>query len=153
MNKDGFVSGSDLHNYLTDRNILNAEQADVFLKEMNIQKHQILGFKEFHTKIAENFSNMEARCKDSEFYNVQALKSFDPRKQLKGLKSVREFYTSMKEKVIVRERKKGNYYSYKDRFKYTPQYKNTFVNMRPLRNSKVYYQSLFRQHQNTRIQF
>ncbi len=48
------------------------------------------------------------------------------------------FYEDLREKIKVKE-KENNFWSYNDKYKYNPPFKNTFANFRPSKNSNNFY--------------
>lgn len=103
QDKDGYVSGNDICEYLVGNNIVTQCEAHSFLKQLGVKKDQFLYHKDFHGKVYENFSNLGLQSEKENQRNIMGLKDQDPEKLCKKVQDAKEFFSRLKESYRVRD--------------------------------------------------
>lgn len=150
QDKDGYVSGNDICEYLEKNNITTANEAQTFLRHLGVQRHQVLFYKELHQKIYENFPQQKMQSEKENQKNIMGLREPDPEKMLAKVRDAKEFFYRLKDSYRVRHQK-DNVFCYRNKFKYTPPFQNTFVHFIPDQKSELYQGSASRFDKDLRI--
>lgn len=76
---------------------------------------------------------------------------FDPSLYIKNIPKVKKYFDELKQKVIVKDRRKDNFFSYGDKYKYKPAPANTFKSYRPNKENKNFFKVSNRKGENAKI--
>lgn len=96
LDKDGYVSGKDLNEYLVQKNLLSQKEADGFCQNLGIKYNQPLSHRELHQKIYENFCNSNLQSEKENQSNVMGLKFPNANNFLDSQEKVKKFFQQMK---------------------------------------------------------